>query len=112
MTFWGKGLSIFQRSGCQLGLAAVLILSRRCMGEEFYNGYYYDVSGNNITINLYTGPGGDITVPSSFPGVVGTVTAIGQSAFEDNTNLTSVVIPAGVTSLGSEAFALCSGLTN
>jgi hypothetical protein len=40
------------------------------------------------------------------------VTSIGNYAFEDCTGLTSLVIPNSVTSIGDEAFAECSGLTS
>ena len=40
------------------------------------------------------------------------VTSIGDHAFEGCTGLTSVVIPDGVTSIGEEAFYCCTGLTS
>ncbi|ELM3645172.1 leucine-rich repeat protein, partial [Flavobacterium psychrophilum] len=40
------------------------------------------------------------------------VTAIGESAFEDCNNLTSVTIPNSVTTIGDGSFARCSGLTS
>ena len=40
------------------------------------------------------------------------VTSIGQSAFYGCSGLTSVTIPAGVTSIGNYAFSGCSGLTS
>ena len=40
------------------------------------------------------------------------VTTIGQGAFYDCTSLTSVTIPASVTTIGQNAFCLCKGLTN
>ena len=47
----------------------------------------------------------DLTIPNS-------VTSIGNYAFYDYTNLTSVTIPNSVTSIGQEAFHNCEGLTS
>ena len=41
-----------------------------------------------------------------------TVTSIGQSAFHNCSDLTSITIPNSVTSIGSSAFSGCSGLTS
>ena len=41
----------------------------------------------------------------------GNITSIGDGAFGDCSNLTSVTIPASVTNVGTGAFADCSGLT-
>ena len=40
------------------------------------------------------------------------VTSIGSSAFQDCSSLTSISIPSGVTSIGSSAFQDCSSLTS
>jgi len=46
-----------------------------------------------------------ITIPSG-------VTSIGSSAFSECSGLTSITLPSGVTSIGSSAFSECSGLTS
>ena len=93
-------------------LAFLLCLSGRCIGQ-IYDGFYYSVSGTNITITVgvYTGAGGEVTIPSSIPGV-GAVTAIGDRAFYGWTNLTSVAIPSTVRYIGDGAFYGCSGLSS
>ncbi len=52
----------------------------------------------------YTGPGGDVVIP-------GSVTAIGQRAFEGS-SVTSVTIPSSVTTIGYGAFEYCRNLTS
>ena len=63
-----------------------------------------------VTITKYTGTESTvILLPkiSSWP-----VTKIGEDAFQDNTTITSVTIPASVTEIGSNAFAGCTNLTS
>jgi len=49
-----------------------------------------------------------IVIPETYEGKP--VTSIGNSAFEDCTSLTSVVIPEGVTSIGKSSFKHCNSL--
>ncbi len=63
-----------------------------------------------ITIVGYAGPGGAVTIPADVNGMP--VTAVGQDAFLDCTNLASIVIPDSVTSIGYMAFDGCPSLTN
>ncbi len=42
----------------------------------------------------------------------GSVTSIGDYAFDDCTGLTSITIPDSVTSIGNHAFSYCTGLTS
>lgn len=53
----------------------------------------------------YSGPGGDIVIPEG-------VTKIGSTVFEGCENITSVVIPEGVTEIGVSAFRSCRNLTS
>lgn len=69
----------------------------------------YVTNHGTITITKYTGPGGDITIPSQINGFP--VTAIGSYAFYDCTSLSNITIPNTVTSIGREAFYACTSLT-
>lgn len=63
-----------------------------------------------VTITKYTGTESTVILPStinSWP-----VTKIGEAAFQDNTTITSVTIPASVTEIGANAFAGCTKLTS
>lgn len=70
---------------------------------------YTTNSDNTITITDYTGSGGAVVIPSAIDGK--TVTGIGDSAFQESTNLTSITIPAGIASIGDGAFSACASLT-
>jgi hypothetical protein len=71
----------------------------------------YNVATNNgsITITYYSGPGGNVILPSSIDGYP--VTALG-AVFVGNTTVTGVTIPGTVTNIGAQAFAYCSALSN
>ncbi len=63
-------------------------------------------SEGNIYVSDYKGKGGSIIIPKE-------ATYIGESAFKNNTSITSVTFPAGTTKngIGNEAFAWCTSLT-
>lgn len=68
----------------------------------------YDVSSG--VLGEYSGKESNVSVPSSVGSE--TVTAIGTGAFAGNTDIRSVHIPSGVTRIGQEAFVDCSNLTS
>ena len=72
-----------------------------------------------IHTNAFSGKSGQLTITShTFENGIGTiefdgdVTGIGDSAFFNCRDLTSVTIPDGVTSIGGNAFDGCKGLTS
>ena len=83
----------------------------------------YTIPGTNITLSYSIGgtPAtatitgcnydavGDLVIPDTLGGV--SVTGIGDSAFRNRTNLTSVTIPEHVTMIGEDAFIFCTNLT-
>jgi len=70
----------------------------------------YTTVNNTITITGYTGPGGALDIPSTIIGLP--VTGIGDSAFYDQSSLTSVTIPTSITNIGDYAFYGCTNLAS
>jgi hypothetical protein len=71
--------------------------------------YAYLTNAGSITIARYTWGDGDAIVPDAKDGLP--VVAIGDGAFFSNFGLTSVTIPASVTSIGDGVFEECGNLT-
>ena len=72
------------------------------------NSGYFDEIGYDRSMSV-------LEIPCSFQKADGTwckIIAVGYGAFERHTNLVSVKIPEGVTSLDSNAFYGCTGLTS
>jgi len=63
----------------------------------------YAVSGNTAYVTSSPNASGAIVINSAYNGY--SVTSIGDYAFSDCTNLTSVTIPNSVTGIASFAFA-------
>ncbi len=74
----------------------------------------YQLSGTEATLTYGRECSGDMVIPGSFiyDGTTYTVTSIGNAAFWNNTDLTSVTIPNSVTSIDKQAFEGCSSLTS
>ena len=64
----------------------------------------------NATITAYNGYSSSLVIPTKIDGY--TVTAIGDSAFANNTRLVMVVIPDSVTEIGAWAFSGCKNLSS
>ena len=75
------------------------------------DGFYYEVGDDgNVTITRYAGEGGDVTVPDEIDGYP--VIAVGDRAFINNPDVTSVTIPDNVTTIGDSVFSRCKNLTS
>lgn len=84
-------------------------------GMKFYeNNLLYQITNLSPTqvriINNYISSPTDLVIPSSinYNGIDFAVTAIGNRAFFNCTNLTSVVLPNSLTCIGTNAFCGCS----
>ena len=68
------------------------------------------LSIENCNVKGYFGTLTDVVIPSYYKG--NSVTSIGSSAFAYCTGLSSITIPDSVTSIGDSAFKECTGLTS
>lgn len=85
------------------------------------NGIYLNITGDNTAEVTYVVDGednavfysGDVSIPrlATKDNVIYTVTAIGDKAFNNCSDVTSVTIPNTVTTIGGQAFQGCSSLT-
>ena len=98
-------------------LAAVLLMvlvTNGVMADEkvFRSGdYQYCIlEDGTAEITWYFGEESVLKIPNTLDGK--TVTSIGNQAFYLCSTLTSIELPDSVTSIGDEAFAWCSSLTN
>lgn len=72
--------------------------------------FTFTTNNGNLTITGYTGPGGNVIIPSETNGFP--VTTISANAFYNKTNVTGVTIPDSITGMGTNSFGFCAGLTN
>ena len=83
-------------------------------GEEDYDyegvEFTFDSSSRTYSVTGYTGSGESVMIPSKYNGYP--VTSIGEYAFYECTNLTSVTIGNRVTSIEDSAFESCENLTS
>ena len=70
--------------------------------------YYVSTFDFTATVIDYSGSSADISIPSAPYGIP--VRSVGMAAFMNNLNLTSVIIPEGVTRIEEAAFIGCNSL--
>lgn len=87
--------------------------------EVQIGGLWYDIDTNKKEATVIRFKNdikyrGDIVIPSTvqYQGVTCRVTSIGSEAFQDCGGLTSITIPNSVTSMRPFAFAVCTSLTS
>ena len=81
------------------------------------DGIYYYLDNKDLTAEVIKNPSyytGDVVIPATVEHGTMTyrVTSIGEEAFLQCEDLTSVTIPGSVKSIGLSAFAMCDGLTS
>ena len=100
-------------------LAALLLFCSSVVSArdfQFGSIYYNILSSNTVEVTsapyLSDGYSGHIIIPESitYNGTTYSVTAIGYSAFDDCTGLTSITIPSSVTAIKDFAFEDCTSL--
>ena len=102
-----------------LSLALLLSVTASAFAvEEEINGLWYELTSETqkakvIQYKNDVKYSGDIVIPETveYNGVDYKVTSIGSQAFYECSGLTSITIPDNVTSIGYMAFYRCSGLT-
>lgn len=72
--------------------------------------FEYAARNGEVTLISYRGKASELRIPDTLDGYP--VTAIADKAFENNTTLASVIIPAGVKEIGWFAFSGCVFLTD
>ena len=93
-------------------LSIMMLMSALPMTYSFADssGYYnYNRSGSEATITKYNGSEAEVKIPDNF-GSYATVVAIGESAFFENTSMTSLVISDSIKTIGDGAFYKCTAL--
>ena len=87
-------------------------------GNDYsYNDFIFNYANGTAEIIGYTGYDTNLTIPDIVLYTdtdidICTVTSIGDSAFEDHIDLTSITIPESVTDIGEFAFAGCTSLSS
>ncbi|MFR7512038.1 MAG: leucine-rich repeat protein [Muribaculaceae bacterium] len=68
----------------------------------------FNFNSSTGTITGYSGSEKVVNIPSNIGGIY--VKAIGENAFKNNTDIETVIIPEGVSSIEDFAFYKCTGL--
>ena len=70
---------------------------------------YYHMTDGTVRVTGYSGSCGNLVVPERLGGYP--VSSIAEFAFEGNGTLTSLILPATLTDIGTAAFRSCKNLT-
>ena len=119
----GSWTQLNQRRAARTGVLLLLltlpgVVQAQIAYTNSYGTWYYTTTNDTITITNYSGPGGNVAIPSEINSLP--VITIGErldplgitGAFMNCTTFTSVTIPNSVRIIGYEAFCVCTSLTN
>jgi hypothetical protein len=70
----------------------------------------YAIAGNTAYVASSSNAPGNIVILSTYQGYP--VTSISANAFQNDTSLTNITVPSGLTNIGASAFSGCTNLTN
>ncbi len=106
------------KKSISLALALLMLLSvftvvpLSASAETYTSGdwEYQLLDSGTLEIKGYNGSETELIVPGEIDGKK--VTRIGNNAFENRENITSITLPNGIEEIGSEAFQECSKLNN
>ena len=104
-----------KQQNIKLLLVLLLSMTNMVAFADEVNGINYRFSGTEATVTPSSPKySGSVVIPESvtYNGNTYSVTSIGNYAFDNCGDLTSVTIPNSVTSIGYSAFYGCSGLTS
>lgn len=87
-------------------------VSMTANADSAYSDFEYELNADDTAVKItkYTGSDTEVVIPSEIDGIP--VTYIGGYAFQENKELTSVVIPDSVTVIGWGSFVDCTALTS
>ena len=74
------------------------------------NGLVMADNGEEVMVRAYNGSDKEVIIPAEYNGLP--VTRIGEQAFSQNDQITSVLLPSTVTVIGESAFWCCKNLSN
>lgn len=104
-----EGFSKAPRRCCSVFSPLLSVLVLLVLAQSVQGQFDYITNNGEITITGYSGPGGDVTIPTTINDLP--VTTIGSNAFAYSIVLTNVFVPASVRDIQDWAFYSCSMLS-
>jgi len=91
-------------------LTVVITVSAFSQQYDSERDFMVERRGNGVTIIDYLGTKNEVRIPTRIQNLP--VTGIGENAFQEYDEITSITIPNSVTKIGDQAFSGCYGLTS